>query len=800
MRGMTQTGWPVVRLLARRTWQCDWRSHAVLAGTVAVVTAVVLSVLIGAQRAESSLSRLRAATHASDLTTGWGDGDDVEDVSARVAAAEGVREVAAVRELFVRPKGSELFPDYQLLAIAPWPTRAGGDVDQPLITAGRAPDPQALDEVALSERYAAEVGLGVGDRFDLESMSFDWIEQAFNGGDPGAPDGPVVRVKVVGLARTLADFGRWEAVIHLTPEFAARYQAEIRTYDLLQVRLDNDLAERVRNEGRVPLKGLGDAEETQPSFFAGSQATQDGLGTIATAMRLIALASALAGVTAVSLMTLRAARVALADRESLVAVGMTRLMLTRLVVAVLAPWMAAGVSLGLVAGVLASPQTSIGLAWLVDPDESAVIVESGWLVAVGGLAALIATVVVVGAALRSGQAQRRGSSFERAVPALARPLAVTLGTRRALFGAPDRGGRASRTAVAAATAGVAVAIAALLVGASIERLESDRALSGQGGAAQRVIDAGEDADVYQAAMATLEDDPRVDDLIGIHVAFGLRATEVQDITALVYDVRRGDASSSVVSGRLPTQPDEVALGPATLEAVGHDVGGELDLSVGDRSARFRIVGEVLFPEGDFQHDSGVALTVGGARFLGGVEGTVIHQVAYAWADGVDARAADRELQSAGFRAFTTSAGLLPPVVPNLGQVRSLPLVLGGLVALLGLVTVAHALTQSTRLRRREVGTLRALGVTTRVTGATVQVHGAVVALLSAAAGVPLGVASGRLVWTQIADRAHVINRPVIALRDVVFVMAAMLIGTAVLAVVPAITSMRVRPGEALRAE
>ena len=36
-----------------------------------------------------------------------------------VAAADGVATVGAMRELFVRPAGSDLFPDYNLLAVAP---------------------------------------------------------------------------------------------------------------------------------------------------------------------------------------------------------------------------------------------------------------------------------------------------------------------------------------------------------------------------------------------------------------------------------------------------------------------------------------------------------------------------------------------------------------------------------------------------------------------------------------------------------------------------------------------------------
>ncbi len=49
----------------------------------------------------------------------------------------------------------------------------------------------------------------------LESVTDEWIEVAYTGGDPGLPDGPRVEVRVVGVARTpgidpvSADEGSW---------------------------------------------------------------------------------------------------------------------------------------------------------------------------------------------------------------------------------------------------------------------------------------------------------------------------------------------------------------------------------------------------------------------------------------------------------------------------------------------------------------------------------------------------------------------------------------------------------------
>lgn len=793
------TGSSAMRLVVRRTWREGWRSQLVLAITLAVAVGVVVGVLAGAQRAESALDRLRARTHAGDLAVG--SDTEVEALVAQVATARGVTAVGAVREFFVRPKGSDLFPDYNLLPLAPWPTKAGGTVDTPVIVSGRAPNPAAIGEVALSEALASALKLHVGDHLTLESMTNAWVDSAYNGGDPGPPDGPVVPVTVVGLARSPVDFGRWTGLIHLTPAFAKRYLDEIRVYTFAEARLTKPLAARVQAGEQISLPGPSrKSDEVQPSFFTASTATQDGLRTISTSLRLIAAASALAGLTAIGLTTLRLARTALAARVTLVAIGWTRGAMARLVVIVLAPWVAAGTVAGVVGGVLASPLASVGLAKAVDPARRAIVIEAGWVVWAAAATALTTTAVVVLSALRASRPAGRPSTAERPLPPLARPLAATLGVRRAFFGAQDRGGRASRSAMVAAMAGVAVAVAALLVGSSIARLQVDPSLSGQGSVGQRVIDAGEDPTVYTRAMALLDGDQRAVDLIGLNVAFGISAPRAGGVTALVFDVHRGDPSASILRGRLPAQPDEVAVGPATLDKMRLAVGDAVRLTSESGRARFQIVGEVLFPEGDFAHDSGVALTLAGAHFLGGLDGTAIHQVAFSWGASVDAKAADRGLADAGFKPFSTFAGLKPAVVTNLGQVRSLPALLAALVMALGLITVVHGVAQTTRLRRREAGTLRALGVTPRVVGATVVAQGATVALVAVLGGIPLGLAAGRQVWTLIATRAYVVDHPVPAWIGMGWLALAATVGTLVLAVLPAIRSSRERPASALRAE
>ena len=69
------TGRGAVALVARRTWQSGWRQHVLLAAMVSLTVAVVLAVLLGAERSATAMDRLRDETRASDVLLGDGDSD-----------------------------------------------------------------------------------------------------------------------------------------------------------------------------------------------------------------------------------------------------------------------------------------------------------------------------------------------------------------------------------------------------------------------------------------------------------------------------------------------------------------------------------------------------------------------------------------------------------------------------------------------------------------------------------------------------------------------------------------------------
>ena len=101
----------------------------------------------------------------------------------------------------------------------------------------------------------------------------------------------------------------------------------------------------------------------------------------------------------------------------------------------------------------------------------------------------------------------------------------------------------------------------------------------------------------------------------------------------------------------------------------------------------------------------------------------------------------------------------PDEVTNLASLGFLPLALGAFIGLIGIGALANALVVTTQQRRRDLGALRALGMTGRQLRRSVVVAGASIALVGVLIGLPLGMAVGGSVWRVVASTAFVAEDP-----------------------------------------
>ena len=280
--------------------------------------------------------------------------------------------------------------------------------------------------MVLSEGLAAELGVSVGDTVTLESMTTSWVDVSTNGGDPGPPDGPKVKVGVVGLSRRPADFARWEGLLHLSPAFVERYGGQLRVSASVEIRLSQQASLQAV---RGVVGELAEDVEGDSALFGGDSATEDGLDAIAMTLRIIAGVAALAGAVVIALALARVTRLGLGDHRTLVALGWTSRQLALAAVLVFAPWVFLGVGLGVVGGVFVSPLVMVGLARSVDPVPGSMVVDGGVVLGVG-LVAVVFGLLVVGFSARrlAATGPDRVRPPRRVLP-LGKPLPVVIGVR-----------------------------------------------------------------------------------------------------------------------------------------------------------------------------------------------------------------------------------------------------------------------------------------------------------------------------------------------------------------------------------
>jgi putative ABC transport system permease protein len=146
----------------------------------------------------------------------------------------------------------------------------------------------------------------------------------------------------------------------------------------------------------------------------------------------------------------------------------------------------------------------------------------------------------------------------------------------------------------------------------------------------------------------------------------------------------------------------------------------------------------------------------------------------------------------------------PPVeqvaLLNVGRVRYVPFVMAGVVALLAIASLVHALVLSVGRNRRPLGVLKSLGFTRAQVGGTVACQANAFGLVALVTAVPLGVFLGRQVWGLVAEQLGVPDVPLVPVASVATVVLVGLLVVNLVASYPAWRAARLPTATALRSE
>jgi predicted lysophospholipase L1 biosynthesis ABC-type transport system permease subunit len=250
------------------------------------------------------------------------------------------------------------------------------------------------------------------------------------------------------------------------------------------------------------------------------------------------------------------------------------------------------------------------------------------------------------------------------------------------------------------------------------------------------------------------------------------------------------------------------LGPKTIRRIHRSIGDEVTVSVvGVQSLQFKIVGIGVVPTTGHTANLGegsIVIQDGVEHFFPGdprFSSTVHDEFAARFRPGVSEEAARARLTT---KLADTGAMIAAPTTPgdllNFGRSKDLPLILSGLLALLALGTLAHALITSINRRRRDLAICKTLGFTRGDVARAVAWQSSTFIVVSLAFGLLVGVIAGRWLWGLYARQLGILSVPrVPAWTLVLMVPAAGLLANG-LALLPARSAAATRPALVLRTE
>jgi hypothetical protein len=422
------------------------------------------------------------------------------------------------------------------------------------------------------------------------------------------------------------------------------------------------------------------------------------------------------------------------------------------------------------------------------------------------------------ASVRSGQLSASavtgsgGSRIARWLSGAGAPVTAVTGIRLALE--PGR----SRTSVPALSAIIGVALSAAAVmasatfGANLLHLERTPRLYGQNWDVAM--------DLQFGALTPQHFERLIAHVPGLTSwTFGLHGTVMLPghggvVPAIGLAPGRGRLlTPTMLAGHLP-QDSQVVLGNSTMRQGGFRLGQTIEVSASGRSWPVRLVGRATFPafgQGGFTPtDLGLGALVP-ARLLAAqarqATGPGYNFVLMTFARG-PRKAADI---AALYRATAKFCGDLqqstcltrnqkPNGIYYYERINATPLVLAGLLAVLGLGVLAQFIFQSARARRRDFAVLRTLGLQHRQLRALIVWQISTLTGFAVLIGLPAGAAAGHWAWALFAGVLGVSPGTSIPLGTGFLLIPAALLAANLVALWPTRRSIRIRPAVLLRTE
>ncbi len=741
-----------VTAVARSLFRRRWWSVIALGLLVGIAGGAVIAAAAGARRTETAYPRLNEESAASDVQVSPVVGDvDLDEVAALPQVERSGRLYAF-----------SIYPDEDGLAAPQTPSAfasADGhlyyDIDRPFLVEGRMPAPDAVDEIVVNGVLSEQRDLGIGDRFPVTLIDFPGLfELAESGAVPDAEEFAELQhpvdLEVVGISRSQAEIMLVEDDISdeamlLGPAFAEEYEG-MPAVETLVVELDDGSEAAVAAFTAEVRDLFPDAQIEFPTLTGKLDTVGRALQPYEDLLRIFAIVT---GITAFLVLGQALARQVAGDAvdvPTLRAIGMSRV---RLVGALSARGVVVGLAGGVLAVVVAVSVSGVfpfGQARLAEPDRGirleVPVLLIGFVLVV--LLTVARTIVAAAWAVRRRRRRARSGVGSTVVDGLGRagmPLEVTTGVGFAVQAPDDTRGWFVTPLIGLVVAATATATV-LVFGASLDRVTSTPRLYGWN---WDVLIEGYDGTVDAVAERVEADD----DLTA--VTSGVRTTvEVDGTELLVFAFESGPdrVRPTIIEGRPPTEPDEIALGAGALADLDRSIGDSVMVTTGTGTEQeMELTGRAVVPVLSLGETLGLAdgaiTTLAGLEALDpGVEPSFLAADVVGSFDDVVAR-------------YEQDASVTPPTPPteilSYERIRRAPFVLALVLGILAAGVLIHAILTGVRRERRDLAVLRSMGGVRRQLRRVVAWQATTLAATALVIGVPLGIVIGRFAYRAYAE-------------------------------------------------
>jgi hypothetical protein len=405
---------------ARTEGRKRWGTLLVLAVLVALAGGVTIGAVAGARRADTAFARFTAHTRDQNVTAfPTFESMDVADPALEPRLAAAFDEAVAVPGVISATEGVlwAATPSPEIAAFQFGLARVAGEPSRPFVVAGAIPDLDDAHQVILNERAARTLGVGVGDRVTIHTVSPEQSQEwAENNASVDNFRGPEVPVTVAAITRSVEDIAQAEdATITLTAGFLRDYGANVlHCRCAVTLYVDPNRLDEVIPQLEAIYTPLGmEASEVEEGRLPRQVA--DGITTEVVALRLLAIAAAVAGLIVVAQAMARQAAEAGADNGARRAMGATPRQLAAGTTVAILPAVFAGTVGAAVLAIGLSALTPRGLARQAEVDPG-VRVDVSVVVTGALLVALVGAVLAAVASQWAARPPRRDAHRYTALP------------------------------------------------------------------------------------------------------------------------------------------------------------------------------------------------------------------------------------------------------------------------------------------------------------------------------------------------------------------------------------------------